>query len=331
MAPGHEPIGSRSRRRRASRAKALVFGALAIGGAALAALDEPIKPVPTTLGSDPARVEIGRRLFNDVRLSANGKVSCASCHDVTKGGADTRARSIGFGGKPTAVNAPTVFNAALNFRQFWNGRADTLEEQVGLVVVNPVEMGSNWDDVVATVAGDPQYRRAFEAAYRNGVTRPNIENAIASYERALITPDSRFDKYLRGDRTALSAEEKAGYARFKQFGCVACHQGVNVGGNMFQRFGVMGDYFAARGNATDADLGRFGVTQDPADRHVFKVPGLRNVALTAPYLHDGSAKTLEDAVKVMFRYQLGRTPSPEDVASIVMFLQTLSARPEAAQ
>ena len=322
---------SAPRKRCHSGAALLVGGALVLSGTALAALDEPVKPVPATLKQDPARVELGRRLFNDARLSANGKVSCASCHDPAKGGADGRPRSIGFGGRATAVNAPTVFNAALNFRQFWNGRADSQEAQVGLVVENPVEMGSNWRDVVALVTRDTDYARAFTAAYRDGVTRPNIENAIASYERALITPDSRFDKYLRGDQAAISTDEKAGYAKFKQYGCVACHQGVNLGGNMFQKFGVMGDYFAARGNPTEADLGRFEVTGDAADRNVFKVPGLRNVALTAPYLHDGSAPTLEDAVKVMFRYQLGRKPSAQDTESIVKFLQTLTAAPEVSK
>jgi cytochrome c peroxidase len=306
----------------------LIGGLLAACTAAgFAAPEEPVKPVPATLVVDPARVEIGRRLFRDTRLSANGRVSCASCHDVSKGGADGRPRSVGFAGRETAVNAPTVFNAALNFRQFWNGRAESLEAQVGLVVVNPVEMGSNWNDVVEKVVRDADYRRAFANAYRDGVTRANIESAIASYERTLITPDSRFDKYLRGDRNALSAEEIAGYAKFKQYGCVSCHQGVNLGGNMFQKFGVMGDYFAMRGDVSEADMGRFNVTGDSADRHVFKVPSLRNVALTAPYFHDGRAQTLEEAVKVMFRYQLGRTPSAEDTAAIVKFLHTLTARP----
>jgi cytochrome c peroxidase len=308
--------------------RALLGLALALPGLAAATQDEPIKPVPATLKQDPLRAELGRELFNDVRLSANGRVSCASCHDLAKGGADGRARSVGFNGLSTAVNAPTVLNAALNFRQFWDGRVDSLEAQVGQVIENPVEMGSRWPDLVARLAADPHYRRAFGSAYRDGVTRANIENAIASYERQLITPDSRFDKYLRGQRDAISAEEKAGYARFKQYGCVACHQGVNVGGNMLQKFGVMGDYFAARA-PIEADLGRFLVTRDPADKHVFKVPSLRNVALTAPYLHDGSARTLEDAVSIMFRYQLGRHASPEDVAAIVKFLHTLTAPPVA--
>ncbi|MES2784636.1 MAG: cytochrome c peroxidase [Pseudomonadota bacterium] len=289
-----------------------------------AALNEPIQPVPQSLKQDPARVDIGRLLFRDARLSINGRVSCASCHDLRKGGADGRDRSIGMDGKASSVNSPTVLNAALNFRQFWDGRAESLEDQVDHVVQNPVEMGSKWDGVLQWVAKDARYKGAFAAAYKDGVTKANIQNAIASFERTLITPNARFDKFLSGDANAISASEKAGYARFKQYGCVACHQGVNVGGNMFQKFGVMGNYFEKRGNPTEADLGRYLVTKLEADKNVFKVPSLRNVALTAPYFHDASAKTLEDAVDVMFRYQLGRVASKEDKASIVEFLNTLT-------
>ena len=302
----------------------------AMACALAAPLDEPIQPVPLTLKQDPARVEIGRLLFQDARLSANGRVSCASCHDPSKGGGDGRARSSGFNGALTDVNAPTVFNAALNFRQFWNGRADSLEAQIDLVVQNPVEMGSAWVDVVQRVQQDAKYKTAFGAAYKDGVTKANIQNAIATFERTLITPNARFDKFLRGDVNAISAAEKAGYAKFKQYGCVACHQGVNVGGNMFQKFGVMGDYFARRGSPTQADLGRYLVTGLDSDRHVFKVPSLRNVALTAPYFHDASAKTLEDAVAVMFKYQIGRVASQEDRDAIVSFLNTLTGEVEGA-
>ena len=289
-----------------------------------ALLDEPIQPIPLTMNQDPARVEIGRLLFRDTRLSGNGRVSCASCHDLGKGGADGRDRSIGLNGQLTAVNAPTVLNAALNFKQFWNGRADSLEAQIDHVMQNPIEMGSNWEDVVKKLSQDAKYKSAFNAAYKDGITKANIQNAIATFERTLITPNSRFDKFLRGDTNAISAQEKAGYAKFKQYGCVACHQGVNVGGNMFQKFGVMGNYFEKRGNPTQADLGRYLVTQVESDKNVFKVPSLRNVALTAPYFHDASAKTLEDAVDVMFRYQLGRVASREDKESIVRFLNTLT-------
>lgn len=293
-----------------------------------APLDEPIKPIPAKLKQDSARVEIGRQLFHDVRLSANNEASCASCHDLSNGGVDHRDRSVGFSGKLTAVNAPTVFNAALNFKQFWNGRADSLEAQIDYVIQNPVEMGSKWEDVIAKLSQDAKYKSAFTAAYKDGLTKANIQNAIASFERTLVTPNSRFDKYLRGDPNAISEEEKIGYSKFKQYGCVACHQGVNVGGNMFQKFGIMGDYFEKRGRPTEADLGRYLVTKEEGDKNVFKVPSLRNVAITAPYFHDAAAKTLEDAVDVMFRYQLGRVASNEDKKAIVKFLNTLTGELE---
>jgi cytochrome c peroxidase len=287
-------------------------------------LVEPIKPLPLHANEDLRRVSLGRQLFKDVRLSANNRVSCSSCHVLAKGGADGQTRSLGLHGEPTPVNAPTVLNAAFNFKQFWNGRADSLESQIEMVVRNPIEMGSSWSDVERKIAEDADYSERFAAAYKNGVTAENIQDAIATYERTLITPNSRFDRYLRGDSEAITAEEKAGYAKFKQYGCIACHQGINVGGNMFQKFGVMGDYFASRGNPTDADLGRYAVTKEDGDQHVFKVPGLRNVARTAPYFHDGSAKTLDAAVDVMFKYQLGRVASKEDKLAIIGFLNTLT-------
>ncbi|EJL85716.1 cytochrome c peroxidase [Polaromonas sp. CF318] len=312
----------------AVRLAVLLLAALAawISPAATAAplLDEPIQPVPLTLKQDPARADIGRQLFRDTRLSGNGRISCASCHDISKGGGDGRDRSVGLHGGLTSVNAPTVLNAALNFKQFWNGRAESLEAQADHVMQNPVEMGSKWEEVVQKVSQDPKYKAAFAASYKDGVTKANIQNAIATFERTLITPNSRFDKYLRGDANAISAAEKAGYAKFKQYGCVACHQGVNVGGNMFQKFGVMGDYFAKRGNPTEADLGRYLITKVESDKYVFKVPSLRNIALTAPYFHDASAKTLDEAVDIMFRYQLGRVASKEDKEAIIRFLNTLT-------
>ncbi|MEQ1782276.1 MAG: cytochrome c peroxidase [Hyphomonadaceae bacterium] len=286
--------------------------------------EEPIKPVSAPLNIDPRRVDLGRLLFDDARLSGSGAVSCASCHDMTRGGADARSHSVGVRGEATSFNAPTVLNAALNFAQFWNGRADTLEAQIDAVVQNPVEMGAKWPAVVSAVSRDPAYSKAFAVAYPDGVTRANIQNAIATFERTLITPNSRFDAYLRGAPDAITPDEKVGYAKFKRYGCVSCHQGVNVGGNMFQKFGVMEDYLNERGKPTQADLGRFLVTGNADDRYVFKVPGLRNVALTAPYLHDGSAPTLDAAVDLMFRYQLGRIASKEDKSSIIAFLKTLT-------
>lgn len=304
---------------------ALLLCAFAVGARA-EPLDEPLKPLPEAIAQNPQRVALGRQLFHDPRLSRNNSLSCASCHQLDKNGADNRARSLGFDGKPVAVNTPTVFNASLNFRQFWDGRVETLEEQADGVITSPHEMGSDWPTVVNRIGADADYRRKFAAIYPDGVTKTNIQRALAAFERTLLTPGSRFDQYLLGDTAAISYEEKQGYQRFKEYGCIACHQGVNIGGNMFQKFGVFGDYIADRGQASEADQGRFNVTGDEADRAVFKVPSLRNVALTAPYFHDGSAATLERAVDVMFQYQLGRMPSEADKTSIVLFLKTLSGQ-----
>ena len=291
--------------------------------AASATAVEPFAPVPQTLNVDPARAALGRRLFSDVRLSRNNSMSCASCHPVARAGADGEARSRGLGGRLTETNAPTVLNAALNFRQFWDGRAVSLEEQVEKVVANPVSMGSQWPDVVRKIAADKQYRRDFAAAFDDGVSQKNIQVAIADYERTLITPNSRFDRFLRGEQRALNAQELDGLQRFKLYGCAACHQGVNIGGNLYQKLGIMANY----PSATPADQGRYRLTGQAADRQVFKVPGLRNVGRTAPYLHDASAKTLEEAIEAMFRYQLGRQANKEDTAAIAAFLRTLDAEP----
>ncbi|WNJ86461.1 cytochrome c peroxidase [Pseudomonas canadensis] len=289
-----------------------------------APLDEALKPLPAVPMLDPAKVELGRQLFNEPRLSVNNTLSCASCHRLESGGADNKPFSIGFDGKPVDINTPSVFNASLNFKQFWNGRVDTLEAQIQQVVISPVEMGSDWKTVVQNLSALPAYQAAFQRAYPDGVTAANVQNALATYERTLLTPNSRFDQYLLGDTKIFTIQEKYGYQRFKDYGCIACHQGINIGGNMFQKFGVMGDYFKARGKTVESDLGRYLLTQDEEDRHVFKVPSLRNVAATAPYFHDASAKTLEEAVDVMFKYQLGRNPSQEDKDLIIQFLKTLS-------
>lgn len=299
-----------------------LFGLCLNAGAA--PLDEPLKPLPAEPQQNPLRIELGRQLFNETRLSVNNSLSCASCHRLENGGADNKAFSLGFNGVPVTINTPSVFNASLNFRQFWNGRADTLETQIHGVVQSPSEMGSNWEHVVQTLTADAAYQTSFANAYPDGVTMNNVQNALATYERTLISANSRFDQYLQGDTDILTLDEKYGYQRFKDYGCIACHQGVNIGGNMFQKFGVMGDYFETRGNPTEADLGRYLVTKDEEDRNVFKVPSLRNVAVTAPYFHDGSAKTLEDAVDVMFKFQLGRIPSADDKTLIIKFLKTLT-------
>jgi cytochrome c peroxidase len=285
---------------------------------------EPVRPIPATVNVDARKVALGERLFHDALLSRDGKVSCASCHSLQTGGTDRRQRSVGLGGVPSQVNAPTVLNCGFSFKQFWDGRAETLEEQVDGPLLSAAEMGSTWPEVLAKLGRVPGYVKSFGQIYPNGISRDSVRNAIAEYERSLITPNARFDRYLRGEDTAITAAEKSGWRKFKAYGCVSCHQGMNVGGNMFQRMGVMGDYFADRGKVTAADLGRFNVTGDEMDRHTFKVPSLRNVAITAPYFHDGSAQTLDQAVTVMARYQLGRELPPQDREELVAFLRTLT-------
>jgi cytochrome c peroxidase len=295
-----------------------------------AASREPLEALPEPAKVDPNVAALGRRLFHEPRLSSDGKIACSSCHDLAKGGVDGRALSVGEDGKFGVVNAPTVYNAALNFVQFWDGRAATLEEQIGFPVTNPAEMGATWSRVLDVLRADPGYAAAFTASFPDGVSEPNVRRAIADFERTLLTRGSPFDRYLLGDEHALSPEARAGYETFKSVGCIACHQGRNVGGNMFQRFGVLGDYFKDRGHVTLADYGRYNVTHVEADRFVFRVPSLRNVERTAPYFHDGSAATLNQAVQVMARYQLGRKLADNQVSSIIAFLKSLSGELAAA-
>ena len=243
----------------------------------------------------------------------------------------SKRTSTGIRGQIGPINAPTVLNAGLNFRQFWDGRAADLAEQAAGPVTNPIEMGASWDKVLASLAEDDAYPAAFAALYPDGITQANVTNAIAEYERDLVTP-SPFDRYLRGERDAIPELARQGYETFKAVGCTACHTGQNVGGTMYQKMGLVRDYFTDRGEPTEADLGRFNVTHAESDRHFFKVPTLRNVALTAPYLHDGSRQTLEETVQVMGRYQLGRELTDEQVKQIVAFLNTLTGElPEHAR
>ena len=290
----------------------------------LPAAIEPIKPIAQDSGTNPDKVALGRALFHDPRLSKDDSVACVSCHDLGAGGDDGRKVSVGVDGMLGTINAPTVFNAGLNFKQFWDGRADTLQHQIDGPVQSPAELGSLWPEVIAKLYGHESYSERFKALYPDGINRDNVKDAIAEFMVSLTTPNSRFDQWLRGDRDAIDSQEKRGYALFKHYGCVSCHQGASVGGNMFQVFGVLNDYFKRRGNISEADYGRYNVTGNPIDRHAFKVPSLRMAALTAPYLHDGSAETLRDAVDAMFEFQLGRDAPDEHKDAIVAFIKTLA-------
>lgn len=289
----------------------------------LIASREPIAPIPTQIPINLEKAALGKQLFHDPQLSGNGTISCASCHNLAKGGTDRKAKSAGMDEQLGEMNAPTVLNSGLHYKQFWDGRAETLEEQVEGPIHNQIEMASSWPQVIATLK-QSDYNQRFKTLYADGVTADNIKDAIATFEHSLYTPNSRFDQFLRGDQKVLTAKEKAGYQKFKDLGCVSCHQGVLLGGNMFQKFGVFGDYFHDRGNETKADLGRYNVTGKEEDRYAFKVPSLRNITLTPPYFHDGSAETLDEAVKVMIKYQLGREADPKDADLILQFLNTLT-------
>ena len=287
---------------------------------------EPIRPIAETLEYDAAKAALGRKLYHDTRLSVDNTVSCASCHGLSTAGVDNKQFSEGVGGQFGGVNAPTVYNAVYNFVQFWDGRAATLALQAAGPPLNPVEMGyESFDQIVAKLSKDKAFTREFKKVYPDGWSEANITDAIAQFERTLITPNSRFDKYLKGDSNAISAEDLEGYNLFKKYNCATCHVGANLGGLSYELMGQYADYFAARGTElTIEDNGRFKQTAVERDRHRFKVPGLRNVALTAPYFHDGIEPELKEAVCKMGTYQVGIELSDADEDKIVAFLNTLT-------
>lgn len=286
--------------------------------------DEPLAPLPLTVEVDPSVVELGKKLFHDPRLSADNSIACASCHSLATAGIDGKRVSIGIHGQSGRLNTPTVFNSGFNTSQFWDGRANTLEEQANGPITNPKEMGATWPEIVAKLEKDRDYPQAFDALFSDGITSANIAKALAEFQRSLITPNARFDKFLRGDITAITHEEKAGYRVFKAYGCAACHQGAAVGGNMFERMGSVRHYFTDHKPTGPEDEGRFNVTHDEHHRHYFKVPSLRNVEKTAPYFHNGAARTLKEAVHDMAYYNLGVIIPDDDADLIVKFLKTLT-------
>ncbi len=285
---------------------------------------EPIAPIPEQHGQNPRKVELGKHLFHDAMLSGDGTVSCASCHPLHNAGVDGLPTSFGIGGAVVARNAPTVLNSGLLFAQFWDGRAKNLEEQVEGPLNDRKEMGGDWIKVIAYLKSQPGYVKKFAEIYGGEPSREATKDAIASYERSLITPNGPFDRYLKGDRNAISEEAREGYRLFKSYGCSSCHQGRAVGGNMYEKLGIVKPFFGVVREATKSDMGRYNQTGKEVHRHEFKVPSLRNVAKTAPYLHDGSVATLEHVVALMAEHQLGRRIPNEDIKKIVAFLHTLS-------
>ncbi|WP_292362609.1 MULTISPECIES: cytochrome-c peroxidase [unclassified Methylophaga] len=282
--------------------------------------NEPIKPIQTFIITEPDKVELGKKLFFDPRLSRSGFISCNSCHNLSMGGSDNLPTSIGHNWQQGPINSPTVLNSSMNLAQFWDGRAADLQEQAAGPIANPMEMAFSHSLAIDVLRSIPQYVAEFNKIYgSDDITLDQVTNAIAAFEETLVTPNSRFDLWLKGNDNALTDTEIAGYQKFKQIGCVACHNGEAVGGSSFQRMGIMEPY-----QTENPAEGRIAVTGKDADRFSFKVPTLRNVELTYPYFHDGAYWKLEDAVDVMARLQLGQELEEQDIKNITAFLKTLT-------
>ncbi|MCP4267940.1 MAG: cytochrome-c peroxidase [Candidatus Brocadiaceae bacterium] len=297
-----------------------------LGGLKSSRSDEPIQPIPISFDNDSAKVELGKKLFFEPRLSKSGWIACNSCHNLSTGGTDNLPTSIGHKWFFGPINSPTVLNARFNMSQFWDGRAKDLKEQAGGPIANPIEMGSNHELAVSVLQSIPEYAQWFSDIYGSGdmyddreITIDQVTDAIAAFEERLTTPNSRFDYWLKGYDDYISKSEKEGYSLFKDKGCISCHNGAGVGGNSYQKFGITKPY-----DKDTHTLGRYNVTKEEKDKYVFKVPLLRNIELTAPYLHDASTRSLNEAVNIMAEYQLGLTLTEDETSKLVAFLRTLT-------
>jgi cytochrome c peroxidase len=298
---------------------------------------DPIPALPPSRALDKARVALGASLFTSPFLSGDQRVSCASCHHEPQGWADRAAHSLAPGRPETAVNVPSLFNLQYYFYFNWTGASDSLPDHADSLIGNPDIMGTTWNAVAERLGQAPGWKTSFASVFSDGLSPANVRAALVEYELSLTSTDSPFDRWLAGDSSAISAEAARGYRLFESRGCISCHQGRLLGGNLFQRLGVMREYSpgepgqaarreAASPRAAAAELGRFTLTGRAEDRRVFRVPSLRNIALTAPYLHDGSAGTLSEVVDIMADYQLGELLSLDETQSIVSFLGTLTGQ-----
>jgi len=305
--------------------RALIVSLLSVGAVAIptaAFAEEPIQPIPAAHPKNEKMVELGKMLFFDPRLSKSGFISCNSCHNLSMGGTDNLQTSVGHNWHQGPINSPTVLNSSMNLAQFWDGRAKDLKEQAGGPIANPGEMGFTHELAVGVLQSIPEYRARFKQLFNSEkIDIGMVTDAIAAFEETLVTPGSRFDKWLKGDKQAITQTELEGYKLFKESGCTGCHNGAAVGGGSFQKFGIHEPY-----KTTSKAEGRFAVTGKDADRFMFKVPTLRNVELTYPYFHDGAAATLEEAVDTMGRLQLGHKFTKDQNAKIVAFLKTLTGK-----
>ena len=304
------------------RSSIISFAMLAAGMVVMSGVPtaEPIQPVRPVQDVNLAQVELGKKLYFDPRLSRSGFISCNSCHNLSMGGTDNLKTSIGHNWQQGPINSPTVLNSSLNVAQFWDGRAPDLKAQAGGPIENPKEMAFSHTLTIDVLRSIPEYAIEFRQVFgADEITIDEVTAAIAEFEKTLVTPNSRFDRWLLGDTNAITADEKAGYELFKTSGCAACHNGEAIGGTSFQKMGIVEPY-----QTTNPAEGRSAVTGRDADRFTFKVPTLRNVELTYPYFHDGEAETLGEAVDIMGRLQLGRTYTAEENARIVAFLKSLT-------
>lgn len=287
---------------------------------------EPIRPIETEFAVDANKVALGNQLYHDTRLSANNTISCATCHDLAKGGTDQLPVSIGIHDQEGPINSPTVYNAVYNLAQFWDGRAHDLQAQAAGPPMDAKEMGNNsFDDIVERLSADKELVKQFANLYTEGITQNSITDAIAEFEKTLVTPNAPFDKYLKGDKDAITARQAEGYDVFKRVGCVSCHVGEAIGGQSFEHMGIFDNGFALRGSSIEtADKGRAKFTGDEKDNFKQKTPTLRNIALTAPYFHDASANSLEEAVSAMAKYQVKENVTQEEITLITEFLESLT-------
>ncbi len=292
--------------------------------------NESIRPVPDAVEYDQAKADLGKILYHDTRLSDDGTISCATCHGINTGGVDNLMYSKGIKGQFGGVNAPTTFNAVFNFVQFWDGRAKTLADQAAGPPLNPVEMGcKSFDEIVNRLQEDKDFTTSFNKVYAEGMSQKTITDAIEHYERTLVTPNSPFDRYLKGDKKAMTDVQIKGYELFKDYKCATCHAGINMGGLSYELMGQRANYFKDReltkkSGLTDGDNGRWSQTKVERDRYRFRTPGLRNIALTYPYYHDGSIETLEEAVYSMALYQVGEKLEQNEVNTITEYLKALT-------
>ncbi len=290
--------------------------------------NKTVQALPKMIEYDKEKALLGKKLYFDPILSKDNTISCASCHNLKTAGVDNLQFSFGIKGRKGIVNTPTVLNAIFNFRQMWDGRAKNLVHQVQFPLTNPKEMGNSFENLIKALENDASYNEKFKKLYKDGITKNNIGDALEEFQKTLITP-SPFDEYLRGNENAISPNQKKGYELFMKKGCVSCHNGINIGGGLYAQFGLSDENVLHKNidkNNPNPDFGLYNITKNDFDKFYFKVPSLRNVALTYPYLHNGRIKTLNEVIKEIAKAQLGLDLTREEIFLIEEFLKSLSGK-----